>query len=83
MSAESPARVARREIRAVLFDMDGVLVDVSGSYRRAILNTAAHFGRAVTADDVQRLKDRGGFNDDWKLTYALLARRSFSSAPPS
>jgi HAD superfamily phosphatase len=61
-------------MRAVLFDMDGVLVDVSTSYRRAILDTVQELaGRAATGADVQRLKDRGGFNDDWKLTAALIA----------
>ena len=63
-----------RQIKAVLFDMDGVLVDVSGSYRRAVEETAAHFtGRDIEAGEVQRYKNRGGFNDDWKLTHALVA----------
>lgn len=53
--------------------MDGVLVNVSTSYRRAIVETVRELcGREVTAADVQRLKDRGGFNDDWKLTAALI-----------
>lgn len=57
----------------VLFDMDGVLVDVSGSYRRAIQETAAQFlGRPVAAEEVQRYKNRGGFNDDWRLTEAII-----------
>lgn len=57
---------------ALLFDMDGVLADVSRSYRAAILATAASFGARVTADDVQRAKDRGGANDDWSLTQRLM-----------
>lgn len=61
-------------MKAVLFDMDGVLVDVSGSYRRAVEETAAHFtGRPLAAGTVQAWKDRGGYNDDWKLTHALVA----------
>lgn len=60
-------------IKAVLFDMDGVLVDVSRSYRRAIEETATHFtGRDISAGTVQRYKNLGGFNDDWKLTHALI-----------
>jgi HAD superfamily phosphatase len=56
----------------VLFDMDGVLVDVSGSFRRAVIETtAALSGRAVTPAEVQAYKDRGGFNNDWVLTHAL------------
>ena len=60
-------------IRLLLFDMDGVLVDVSSSYRRAIAETVYHFtGREVTDGQVQRLKDAGGYNDDWKVTHALV-----------
>ncbi len=60
-------------IPVILFDMDGVLVDVSGSYRRAIEETVYHFtGRAVSPKTIQRYKDRGGFNDDWALTHALI-----------
>lgn len=54
--------------------MDGVLVDVSRSYRRAIEETAAHFtGREVEPGTVQRYKNLGGFNDDWKLTHAIIS----------
>ncbi|MEZ6015206.1 MAG: TIGR01548 family HAD-type hydrolase [Planctomycetota bacterium] len=60
---------------ALLFDMDGVLADVSRSFRAAILATAAAFGAEVTEDDVQRAKDAGGANDDWSLTQRLMAAR--------
>lgn len=61
------------EIKAVLFDMDGVLVDVSRSYRRAIEETVLHFtGRKIQPNTVQRYKNLGGFNDDWKLTHAVI-----------
>ena len=47
-------------IPVMLFDMDGVLVDVSGSYRRAIEETVYHFtGREVQQEMIQRYKDRG------------------------
>jgi HAD superfamily phosphatase len=60
-------------IRALLFDMDGVLVDVSRSYRRAIEETVEHFtGRKIGKNTVQRYKNYGGFNDDWKLTHAVI-----------
>ena len=63
----------QRALKAVFFDMDGVLVDVSGSYRRAIQETAAHFtGREVAARTIQRYKNQGRFNDDWKLTHAIV-----------
>lgn len=58
---------------AVLFDMDGVLVDVSRSYRRAIEETVEHFtGRDIGPNTIQRYKNYGGFNDDWKLTHAII-----------
>ena len=58
--------------QALLFDMDGVLVDVSGSYRTAILETAASFGVALTADDVRAAKRLPGANNDWILTQRLM-----------
>lgn len=58
--------------QAVLFDMDGVLVDVSTSYRQCILQTAHKFGAKITGDDIKRAKDKGGFNNDWKLTLHLI-----------
>ncbi|MDX1529970.1 MAG: TIGR01548 family HAD-type hydrolase [Rhodothermales bacterium] len=57
----------------LLLDMDGVLVDVSGSYRRAVIETAQALGAgAVTRETVQAYKDRGGYNNDWVLTQALV-----------
>lgn len=61
-------------IRTLLFDMDGVLVDVSRSYRRAIAETVGHFtGAAPDAARIQSYKDRGGFNDDWHLSHQMIA----------
>ncbi len=57
----------------IVFDMDGVLVDVSESYRAAIQATVRHFtGVEPTNDDVQSWKNRGGFNDDWKLSHRMI-----------
>ncbi|KAJ1621310.1 HAD superfamily hydrolase [Pavlovales sp. CCMP2436] len=54
--------------------MDGVLVNVSGSYRRAIEETAEELtGKPTPAGAVQRFKDLGGYNNDWKLTAAIVA----------
>ncbi|MGM0574591.1 MAG: TIGR01548 family HAD-type hydrolase [Myxococcota bacterium] len=60
---------------ALLFDMDGVLADVSGSYREAILRTAAHFGVEVDVEDIRRAKAEGDANNDWEVTRRLLASR--------
>ena len=60
--------------QALLFDMDGVLADVSGSYRTAILETARAFGVALDAGEVSAAKRAGDANDDWALTHGLIAR---------
>jgi len=60
---------------AVLFDMDGVLADVSGSYRRAIRETARGFGVDLSPGEVASAKRRPGSNNDWVLTRDLLAAR--------
>ncbi len=67
-------------VDAVVLDVDGVLVDVEDSYRRAIVESLERvYGETIPKAAVQRFKDAGGFNDDWELTYAaalyLLASR--------
>ncbi|HEV8480885.1 MAG TPA: TIGR01548 family HAD-type hydrolase [Candidatus Eisenbacteria bacterium] len=61
---------------ALLFDLDGVLADVSGSYRRAILETALSFGATCEPADIERLKAKGDANNDWDLTRRLLQERA-------
>ena len=57
----------------LVFDMDGVLVDVSESYRETIQQTVEHFtGRRVTREEIQAWKNRGGWNDDWALSTAMI-----------
>ncbi len=51
---------------ALLFDMDGVLADVSGSYRRAIIETAATWDVELTPEDVARAKADGDATNDWE-----------------
>ncbi|MFC7081433.1 TIGR01548 family HAD-type hydrolase [Halorussus caseinilyticus] len=65
---------------AVVLDIDGVVVDVADSYRRAIVESIAHvYGDTIEKEAIQSFKDAGGFNNDWELTYAaalfVLARR--------
>ena len=61
---------------AILFDMDGVLVDVSESYRKAIQETVKFFtGKSALLAEIQALKEKGGFNNDWDLTEAILLER--------
>lgn len=61
--------------RALLFDMDGVLADVSGSYRAAIIQTCRVLGAEIQPGDIARAKAAGGANNDWALSRRLLAER--------
>jgi HAD superfamily phosphatase len=57
----------------LIFDMDGVLVDVTESYRETIARTVEHFaGAAPTRERIQELKNQGGWNSDWKLSHHLV-----------
>jgi HAD superfamily hydrolase (TIGR01548 family) len=57
---------------ALLFDVDGVLVDVEDSYRAAIQQTAAAFGVVVEIAEIRAAKLAGAANDDWELTARLI-----------
>jgi HAD superfamily phosphatase len=60
----------------LVFDVDGVLVDVTDSYRETIRQTVRHFtGRQVGNDTIQDLKNAGGWNSDWALAHHMI--RSF------
>ncbi len=65
--------------QALLFDMDGVLADVSQSYRQAIVATAAEYGVVLTPDEVARAKAEGQASNDWVLTARLLARQGIDA----
>lgn len=65
-----------------LFDIDGVLIDTSGSYRQSVIEATDYLVRVhagltggptplVTPEDVTAFKLAGGFNSDWDLTPAL------------
>ena len=70
-------------ITVVLFDMDGVLVNVSRSYRRAIDETVLHFtGARAPSRLVQQYKNAGGFNDDWVLTHAIVSEMGVEASLP-
>ncbi len=61
---------------ALLFDMDGALVDVSESYRTAIQKTVEFFtNQEITPNTVQEFKKKGGYNNDWDLTEAIIINK--------
>jgi HAD superfamily hydrolase (TIGR01548 family) len=59
----------KRKVELLIFDVDGVLVDVRGSFHRSTIQTVKHFtGKRVTYAEIQQWKSKGGYNDDWRLT---------------
>ncbi len=50
----------------LVFDMDGVLVDVTESYRETIRQTVRYFtGQEIGNERIQDLKNAGGWTNDW------------------
>ena len=68
---------AMKETKPLLiFDIDGVLVDVSRSYRVAIKQTVDYFtGKEVTLEEIQALKNKGGYNNDWDAAEELIKEK--------
>ena len=67
----------------IVFDMDGVIVDVSESYRNAVRQTARLFFKGADSwkslpeplfshADLSRVKQTGGLNNDWDLTFLII-----------
>ena len=72
---------ALNEIDAIIFDCDGVLIDITKSYDLAIIKTTQYilknFAKIDDAIDVDfkiidGFKSTGGFNDEVDLTYAAI-----------
>lgn len=65
----------------LLFDLDGTLIDVSGSYDFAVAQTVKLYcervsglrveGDLVTIGELAALRSAGGFNNDWDLAAGL------------
>lgn len=57
----------------IIFDVDGVLVDVRHTFHRCTIETVRHYtGCRVTREQIHHWKNRSGFNDDWRLTTAWI-----------
>jgi len=58
--------------QVLVFDMDGVLVEVSESYRETVVRTVEHFtGKTITRAQIQDYKNQGGWNNDWALSQKI------------
>jgi HAD superfamily phosphatase len=71
------AKLACRKTAIVVFDIDGVIRDVGGSYRLALADTVAEFTRGgyrPTPADIDRLKGEGRWNNDWEASQELIYR---------
>jgi HAD superfamily hydrolase (TIGR01548 family) len=62
-------RKLSRQPEILIFDVDGVLVDVRGTYWRSALQTVRELtGKRVTYAELHRWKGKPGYNDDWRMT---------------
>ncbi len=70
--------------KLIVFDMDGVLVDVSLSYRDVVRETVYLFFEGArgfdslpkpmfSLEDLAIVKGSGGLNNDWELTYLVIS----------
>jgi histidinol-phosphate aminotransferase len=68
-------KISVSQQESIIFDMDGVLIDVTESYRQAIVLTANYLlgKETIKASDVDEIKAIPGFNNDWDVTYVLYA----------
>ena len=68
----------------IVFDMDGVIIDVSRSYRDTVRQTARLFFKGAQSwedlpdplfplSDLARVKQSGGLNNDWDLTCLVIS----------
>lgn len=61
----------------VVFDIDGVVRDVAGSYRRALADTVERFTQNAyrpTSQEIDLLKSEGRWNNDWEASQELVCR---------
>ncbi len=75
-------------IGLLLFDIDGVIRDVTNSYRLSVRKTVLKFCHwEPSSYDIDELKNEGIWNNDWDLTLELIKRfinkNKLSLKPPS
>jgi len=67
----APQKLLASQPKILIFDVDGVLVDVSGTYWRSALETVRYLtGERVTYAELHKWKSKPGFNDDWSMVAA-------------
>ena len=78
----------RNTIGLILFDIDGVIRDVTNSYRMAIKETVDFFcGWKPSIQDIDSIKSEGCWNNDWDLSLEMINRHihnnNLSLSPPN
>ncbi|NJR66988.1 MAG: TIGR01548 family HAD-type hydrolase [Leptolyngbyaceae cyanobacterium CRU_2_3] len=69
----------------VVFDIDGVVRDVGGSYRRALADTVEQFTQGAyrpSQADIDRLKSEGLWNNDWEASREMIDRYAEAEGKP-
>ena len=62
-------------IGLILFDIDGVIRDVTNSYRMAIQETVNYFSEwRPSIEDIDSIKSEGCWNNDWDLSLDMINR---------
>lgn len=73
--------ISLNDVDTIIFDCDGVLIDVRNSYDKAIIKTSDFILKefvkisnpiSVTTQIIDEFKKTGGFNDEVDLTYASI-----------
>lgn len=82
MIINTASELLQISFKTVIFDVDGVLVDVYGSFRKMISEAARVYLEKTIKHEldfeplpdelVQVFKNHGGFNNDWELTRAAV-----------
>ncbi len=63
----------------LVFDMDGVLINAANSYRVTIQKTYENYtGKTISSEEIQAVKNLGGYNNDWDLTKYLLDKEGLN-----
>jgi len=77
------AKETLRGTNKIIFDFDGVLAQTSHSYRQTIRQVVDYYfleimglegetGKLSSLQDIQKFKDTGVYNNDWKLSYTFI-----------
>lgn len=73
----TPAMSDKMQSIYAIFDIDGVVRDVGGSYRRALADTVEQFTQGAYRPsqlDIDKLKSEGIWNNDWEASQELIYR---------